>query len=52
MDETDATINGQKYHITRDEVTNAFNQTKPEDWKNLKGPEPHHMIVINGEQKR
>ena len=51
MDETDATINGQKYHITKDKVKNAFNQTKPEDWEDFKGPEPYHMIVINGEQK-
>jgi ribosomal protein L37AE/L43A len=51
MEEYEMTHNGRKYVITRAQVTQAFNETHVEDWKDLPGPELYHLIVIQGQEK-
>ncbi|MEM0143756.1 MAG: hypothetical protein QXL94_07420, partial [Candidatus Parvarchaeum sp.] len=51
MEEYEITLNNKKFLIKREDVINAFNQTTSEDWKDLPGPEPYHVIIIDGKKK-
>ena len=51
MDEYEITLNGNKFKITKAQVVKAFEQTTNVDWINLPGPEPYHVIILNGEEK-
>jgi hypothetical protein len=44
MEEYEITVNGKPYVITRAQVIQAFNETRPEDWKDLPGIEPYHLL--------